>query len=156
MGPADGPPLAACFKVPPTMAVRQLQRQVPPTSLIIRNRLHPGWDGDPCHQVAGGPARFAVRRRRLSVIESPDEQAAVVDRLAGGRSPQGCAAETAASSRREDDHMGPDSLGHCRLLAQSSRDLKSRLLFAPKTRSSAWKSDSDGMKVIFSRGLVDL
>ena len=256
MGPADGPPLAACFKVLPTMAVRQLQRQVPPTSLIIRNRLHPGWDGDPCHQVVGGPVGFAVHLRPLSAIDSPDEQAAidkavvsqvvietrsycsrtcgfcpstkglrqhtqsmsiavygrilddlssidfsgsilfqlynepivhehiypdlekrrdrfpkarlglningdylgsgVVDRRAGGSSPQGCAAETAASCRREHDYTGPDSLGRCRLLAQSFRGLKSRLLFAPKIRSSAGKSDLNGMKVIFSRGLVDL
>lgn len=43
--------------------------------LTLRRSSRPDWDGEPWHEVEGGPVRFLLHRRQLAAIESPQDQA---------------------------------------------------------------------------------
>lgn len=43
--------------------------------LVIRYSRQSDWDGQPWHEVEGGPVLFQVHRRQFSAILSPQDQA---------------------------------------------------------------------------------
>jgi hypothetical protein len=45
--------------------------------LALRRSSLPDWEGQPWHEVEGGPVRFLVHRRQLAAIESPQDQASM-------------------------------------------------------------------------------
>ena len=45
--------------------------------LALRRSSLPAWEGQPWHEVEGGPVRFLVHRRQLAAIESPQDQASM-------------------------------------------------------------------------------
>jgi hypothetical protein len=67
------PALACCLRASNQHPISE----VSPCRSALRRSSLPDWEGQPWHEVEGGPVRFLVHRRQLAAIESPQDQASM-------------------------------------------------------------------------------